>query len=239
MTSETEGTPETPENAPVTEAAPEPPPLPPAKQKLKPGPKGPRKPKERGRDPAAAVVAAPPEMKVRKDPLEVKDVYAAFDRAYAAEVAQYGYRKGLAERYKAETGRTLAMPPAPVHPLDAQTPAAADSARIPVTKCLPAVKGGLALMGSLMDVETRPTLQTMQDLADALSDLSRHYPEIENKALDWFGVVCAASACLLPMKLERDLKVKKKWTAETRQKFVAKGLIEDSGITVRRVSDDA
>jgi hypothetical protein len=166
-------------------------------------------------------VKAPPEFKPRKDPSAIKSTHEALDRVHEQELKLYEYKKGVFAGYEKEFGRRLPLSE-PVHPLDAK--GAAFTPTLDTTQCR-ALVGGLSVLPMMLGLETRPPQDAADQLAAALSDLSKHYPQLESKILDWVGVGVAASVYAGPWVVEARARKAGEWDHKVRPEFEKAGLV--------------
>lgn len=167
----------------------------------------------------------PPEVSVRKAPDEISDPHAAMRRVLEKERELHEYKRGLAERYKEQFGTAPPVGPEPRHMLEGPTVGAVHSLSLAQARSI--VRSGAVLPG-LAGLESRPTEEAKEELSQAIHELSKHYPDLGGKMIDWSLVIAATGQLYGPCVVEFKAKKAGTWSA-VRPKFVDAGLIPEGG----------
>lgn len=173
------------------------------KEKPKKGPGRPPGKKNKSKDDII------PEYKPKKDPASIKDPYSALESLHQQRILLWEREKKIADRFEEIHGRKLFVSPnPPKHTLDGSKDI--DQEQLSAQAAFSLVQGFVALP-AMVGLESTPPLQAQVQLSQALSNLSRHYPQMDSKVADWFMVVTCLVWCSSPWILEIRLKRLGEW----------------------------
>lgn len=162
-----------------------------------------------------------PEFGLHKDPALISNKYAAADRLYEREKEAYEYRKKLSEEFRRATGRAIDIGPPPRHLIHGGPASPTMDLEFAREFC------GIITMlpRQMLGVESTPHDKDLDKLAAALVRLSRHYPQLESKLMDWLGVGISAIYVASPIVGEIAAKRKGTWQ-KVRARYIREGYID-------------
>jgi len=180
--------------------------------------------------PAAPPAEGPfvvPEFKPRKDATDIKDLHSAAHRVDEEERKLAEYKRRLAARLKSEYGTECPEVTDPIHLLGGQR-GSGPQGSVTEEEALMFVETISYLPPVLFRLEAQPQAEAKANLAKSLSLLSRHYPDMDSKMMDWFFVVTSSVAWATPWLVETQAKRNDEWDA-VKPQLQAAGVVPSGG----------